>query len=70
MATLADVQTAADALKADMDQLSGAVQNILAWIADHPPGEPIPDALVQELENAHSSAQASTASLVGGTPPA
>lgn len=68
MATEAEVQAAADQLTADMSALSTAVTNVLTWVQNNPPNPPIPDALLQELQSAHQSAQDSTQILVAGTP--
>jgi hypothetical protein len=80
MATQAEVQAAADAIKDAMATLQtevaaedAAIGQILAWVQANP--GTVPDALVQELKDAQTAAagvvtdvQAQTASLTAGTP--
>ncbi len=82
MATEADIQAAADAITASMKQLQDSVASedaaiaaILQWVQNHP--NTVPDALVQQLQNAQTVAQqvvtdvnTQTQNLTSGTPTA
>jgi len=81
MATEADVQAAADAIKASMATLvtdvaaeDAAIGQILTWVQQHP--GTLPDALVAELQASKatidsviSDVTTQTTNLTAGTPP-
>ena len=81
MATEAEVQAAADAIKASVDDLKvkqaaadAAISAILAWVQSHP-GQSLPDSLLDELKQAQqdiggiaSDVETQTGNLTSGTP--